>query len=158
VRKYVEASAPRASEQALLAVLYPLSSGQAAPAVREFRTPSALGLQVGARDWVAFKLGNQELRASDVETDADSVFLRSAGDSVERLAADSATRLRWRDRELLSSPAPVTLAAVWSPTGVRGTVRSAQATAFSLAAFGGSQPSLKVSVPAGETNFSEKYR
>ena len=158
VRKYLEASGPRASAQALLAVLYPLSSGQPAPPVQELRTPSALGLQIGAGDWVAFKLGSQNLRAADVETDADSVFLRSSGESIERLAVDSATRVTWRGRELFASPAPVTLAAIWSATGVRGTARSPQAATFSLAAFGGSSPSLRVSVPAGETNFSEAYR
>jgi len=157
-RKYLEVAGPRASEQALLALLCPLGSGQAAPNVVDLRTPSALGMQIGGNDLVAFRLGTQSLQTSDLETDADSVFVRSKGDAIEKLAVDSATRVRRRDRELLVSPAPISLAALWNAAGVQGTARSRQAVTFSLAAFGGSSPSVKVSVPAGETTFSVAYR
>lgn len=117
VGKYVEVSSPRGSERALLALLYPLSPGQAAPNVGESRTPGSLGLQIGGSDWVAFKLGTQSLRVGDVETDADSVFLRFSEEVIERLAVDSATRVSRRNQELLSSNVPISLAAVWDPRG-----------------------------------------
>lgn len=114
-------------------------------------------MRIGGRDLVAFKLG-AHLAVPDVSTDADSVFLRPSGEAVERMVVDSATRLTWRSRELLSSPTPLTLAVTWDAAGVRGTARAASATSFWLAAFGGSSPRLRVSVPAGESTFSVPYR
>ena len=145
VRKYLEAGAPSAASAAMVAVLSPLGPGEAAPAVAELRTAGAIGVRVGNTDTIVFRTGSGALEAGDVSTDGDSVFVRaSAGGALERLAVDSATRVTWRGREVLSASAPVSVAVLWEAGAVRGTLRAARAAVVTL-------NGARISVPAGET-------
>ncbi len=158
VRHYVEASTPRAYRATLVALLYPLAPGRVPPHVEQLSSPNAFGLRVDGRDEVVFRTGPGAIQAAQIRADADSVFLRVSADGIEKMIVDSGTAVIWRSRELLSSPQPITLAVSWGPGGAQGTARTSSATSFQLAAFGGSSPTLRVSVPAGESVFSAPYR
>ena len=143
--KYVEASAARGRSAAFIAVLCPLGPSEAGPAVAQFSSSGVLGVRVGDSDVVAFKTGSGTLKAEDVETDGDSIFVRGpASGAAERLAVDRATRVTWRGHELLSASAPVSVAVRWEAGVPHGIVRAARPTQVTLAG-------IRIPVQAGET-------